>query len=201
MERSKELAASTESLFRGTTEGLPSRVNIASHIAPENYALERERIFRRSWLNIGQTQKLPHKGSYFVYDVPTFNYSLLVVRGQDDVVRVFHNICRHRGNKLVRDGAGTRAVPIRWVGHRRIEAERHPRPWLVRPVRIRRDALADGVGWGAGATRSRESSRPAATVATAMTTATTAVIRQGKEWWGAGSLIASASPRRGRAWR
>ncbi len=102
------MATGTESLIRSAIDSLPSRVNIAEHIAPGQYATEKERIFRRSWLTIGHTQELPHKGSYFVYDVPTFNYSLLVVRGQDDVVRVFHNICRHRGNKLVRDAAGTR---------------------------------------------------------------------------------------------
>ncbi|MSQ51148.1 MAG: aromatic ring-hydroxylating dioxygenase subunit alpha [Betaproteobacteria bacterium] len=102
------MAASTESLFRGAVENLPARVNLGVHIAPENYSLERERIFRRAWMTIGHTQDLPHKGSYFVYEIPTFNYSLLAVRGQDDVVRVFHNICRHRGNKLVRDASGTR---------------------------------------------------------------------------------------------
>ena len=102
------MAAIAESLFRGAVDSLPSRVDLAAHIAPDNYALERERMFRRAWLYIGHTQQLPHKGSYFVFDVPTFNYSLLVVRGQDDAVRVFHNVCRHRGNKLVRDMEGTR---------------------------------------------------------------------------------------------
>ena len=102
------MSATTESLFRGATEGLPSRVDIGAHIEPDNFAVERERIWRRAWLAIGHTQDVPAKGSYFVYDIPTFSMSLLVIRGQDDQVRVFHNICRHRGNKLVRDGSGCR---------------------------------------------------------------------------------------------
>ena len=103
------MAASTESLFRGVTDDLPSRVDVGAQIAPERFAIERERIWRRAWLAIGHTQDLPQKGSYFVYDIPTFNMSLLAVRGQDDQVRVFHNICRHRGNKLVREGTGSRS--------------------------------------------------------------------------------------------
>ncbi len=103
------MSAMVESLFRGTIDGLPSRVDVGRQITPEHFVLERERIWRRAWLAIGHTQDLPQKGSYFVYDIPTFSMSLLVVRGQDDRVRVFHNICRHRGNKLVREGAGNRS--------------------------------------------------------------------------------------------
>ena len=87
---------------------LSTKVDLAAMLTPEHYALEREKIFRRAWLAIGHTDDLPQRGSYFVFDVPTFNTSLLVVRGQDDQVRVFHNACRHRGNKLVRGGEGCR---------------------------------------------------------------------------------------------
>jgi len=87
---------------------LKTRVDVAAMLTPEHFALEREKIFRRAWLVIGHTDDLPQRGSYFVFEVPTFKASLLVVRGQDDQVRVFHNACRHRGNKLVREGEGCR---------------------------------------------------------------------------------------------
>jgi phenylpropionate dioxygenase-like ring-hydroxylating dioxygenase large terminal subunit len=37
-------------------------------------------------------------------DLPAANTSIVVIRGKDGVVRAFHNICSHRGNKLVWDG-------------------------------------------------------------------------------------------------
>lgn len=85
---------------------LKTQVDLASMLTPEHFELEREKIFRRSWLVIGHTDDLPAKGSYFVQEVPTFKTSVIVARGEDGQVRVFHNICRHRGNKLVRGGAG-----------------------------------------------------------------------------------------------
>jgi phenylpropionate dioxygenase-like ring-hydroxylating dioxygenase large terminal subunit len=87
---------------------LSTRVDVAAMLTPEHFALEREKIFRRAWLMVGHTDDVPQRGSYVVFDVPTFNTSLLIVRGQDDQVRVFHNACRHRGNKLVRGGEGCR---------------------------------------------------------------------------------------------
>ena len=92
--------------FQGQGDHLLNRVDLARLITPENYALEREQIFRRAWMPIAHTSDVPEKGSYFVYDVPTFNASLLVVRGRDDRIRVFHNACRHRANRIVREGSG-----------------------------------------------------------------------------------------------
>ena len=46
-------------------------------------------------------EQLPRNGSYFTKELAVANTSIIVVRGMDGEVRAFHNICRHRGNKLV----------------------------------------------------------------------------------------------------
>src|SRR5262249_44889417 len=63
--------------------------------------LEREAIFKRAWLNVGRLEDLPKTGSYFTKNIDIANASIVVVRDRDDTVRAFHNICRHRGNRLV----------------------------------------------------------------------------------------------------
>ena len=106
-----------ETKFHGRAEGLQTRIDIRSMLSPEHFEVEREKIFRRAWLPIAHTDDLPKRGSYFVFELPMFNASLLVVRGSDDKIRVFHNACRHRGNKLARDAAGcTRAFVCNFHG-------------------------------------------------------------------------------------
>ena len=70
-------------------------------ISPEFYQLEREAIFKRAWLNVGRVEQLSRTGSYFTKELAVASTSIVVVRGKDGELRAFHNICRHRGNKLV----------------------------------------------------------------------------------------------------
>ena len=76
-------------------------VSYEDSISPEFFELEREAIFARTWLNVGRIEQLPRVGSYFTKEIDAARTSIVVVRGADDEVRAFHNICRHRGNKFV----------------------------------------------------------------------------------------------------
>jgi phenylpropionate dioxygenase-like ring-hydroxylating dioxygenase large terminal subunit len=76
-------------------------VSYQDSISPEYYEREREAVFEKTWLNVGRVEQLPKKGSYFTKELDAARTSVVVVRGMDDEVRAFHNICRHRGNKLV----------------------------------------------------------------------------------------------------
>jgi phenylpropionate dioxygenase-like ring-hydroxylating dioxygenase large terminal subunit len=72
------------------------------------YEDEKSAIFRRNWLNIGRTGDLPRNGSYFTKELEFLKASILVIRGMDGQVRAFHNVCSHRGNKLMWDEFPTR---------------------------------------------------------------------------------------------
>ena len=75
-------------------------VSFEDSISPEWYQLEREAVFKRAWLQVGRVEQIPRTGRYFTKDITAANTSIVVVRDGDDV-RAFHNVCRHRGNKLV----------------------------------------------------------------------------------------------------
>src|SRR5579862_2464654 len=76
-------------------------ISYEDSISPDFYELEREAIFKRAWLNVGRVEQLPRKGSYFTKELDVAKSSIVVTRDTDGQVRAFHNICRHRGNKLV----------------------------------------------------------------------------------------------------
>jgi glycine betaine catabolism A len=96
--------------FEGNRGGLKDVLPLRETITPETFEREREKIFKKSWLMIGHVADLPEPGSYLVRELPVVNTSLIVVRGRDGLIRSFHNICRHRGNKLIRGGEGCKST-------------------------------------------------------------------------------------------
>ncbi|MBI2948079.1 MAG: aromatic ring-hydroxylating dioxygenase subunit alpha [Verrucomicrobia bacterium] len=68
------------------------------------YRVDVERIWRRGWLFAGHTCEIPRPGDYFSLEVDTD--PILLVRGDDDQVRGFHNVCRHRGSLICAEAAG-----------------------------------------------------------------------------------------------
>ncbi|MER6371818.1 aromatic ring-hydroxylating oxygenase subunit alpha [Streptomyces mirabilis] len=78
-----------------------SPVNYEDSIDPAYYEAERQAIFKRTWLNVGRVEQVPKPGHYFTKELAAAGTSLIIVRGRDQQIRAFHNVCRHRGNKLV----------------------------------------------------------------------------------------------------
>ncbi|MCK9902649.1 (2Fe-2S)-binding protein [Parafrankia colletiae] len=76
-------------------------VSFDDSISPEHYELERKAIFERSWLSVGRVEQIPKRGDYFTKEIAAARTSIIVVRDNEDQIRAFHNVCRHRGNKLV----------------------------------------------------------------------------------------------------
>ena len=71
------------------------------YASPEVFRLEAERIFHRQWFAVGRTEQLPARGDVLVVEVA--GESVIVVRGKDEALAAFYNVCRHRGSQLVRE--------------------------------------------------------------------------------------------------
>ena len=88
-----------ERINRPTVEaaGLPND----AYVSPAFLALERERIFSATWTCIGHACTVPAPGD--AHPVELLGLPLLMVRDAEGGVRVFHNVCSHRGNQLARE--------------------------------------------------------------------------------------------------
>ena len=76
-------------------------VNYEDSISEEFFVAERKAVFERNWLCVGRLERLPRKGSYFTRELPGRLASIVITRDLDDNVHAFHNVCAHRGNKVV----------------------------------------------------------------------------------------------------
>ena len=64
---------------------------------------EQKLIFANQWLGLGRADRLELPGEYEVFEL--CGQTLLLIRDQDKILRLYANTCRHRGSKLL-DGKG-----------------------------------------------------------------------------------------------
>ena len=92
----------SEEVYAGLTE---PQSGPARGLPPEAFTsnafleLEFERLFPRNWVFVGHGHDIPEPGD--VKPLELAGLPLVLVRNQEGEVRVFHNVCRHRGRKLV----------------------------------------------------------------------------------------------------
>lgn len=84
----------------------PVNVPAEAYISPEYARAERDRLWRKVWLQAGRMEDIPEVGNYITYDI--IDDSVIVVRSSPTEIRAFHNVCPHRGRKLIDIPAGKR---------------------------------------------------------------------------------------------
>jgi carnitine monooxygenase subunit len=76
-------------------KGLPAW----TYSSPEMFALEREKLFLTHWQIVGHQADVLAAGDWLTFDM--LGERAVVMRGKDGVIRAFHNLCRHRGARVV----------------------------------------------------------------------------------------------------
>jgi Rieske 2Fe-2S family protein len=74
---------------------------------PDVFEFDLAVIYGENWVLAGFEVELPEPGSYLA--LPVGRSPVVIVRGQDGVLRGFHNTCRHRGAQVCETGHGQRS--------------------------------------------------------------------------------------------
>jgi phenylpropionate dioxygenase-like ring-hydroxylating dioxygenase large terminal subunit len=84
-----------------TTEDLPPAQthSVEPYISEEYARAERDKLWRKVWLQAGRVEEIPEVGNYITYQI--LDDSILIVRSAPDTIKAFYNVCSHRGRRLV----------------------------------------------------------------------------------------------------
>jgi choline monooxygenase len=84
--------------------GLPNEC----YTSPEYLMIEREKVFKDKWTVIGVGSTVPNVGDAKPYNL--LGIPLIILRDKDKKIRVFHNVCSHRGFKLLNEPCSLKNV-------------------------------------------------------------------------------------------
>jgi Rieske 2Fe-2S family protein len=85
------------------------------YTAPDVFAEERERIFRRNWICVGRDAALAEPGDYRLVEIA--GESIIVLRDQSGERHAYYNVCRHRGTRLCEAPTGRLSETIQCPYH------------------------------------------------------------------------------------
>ncbi|MEP7234408.1 MAG: aromatic ring-hydroxylating dioxygenase subunit alpha [Ignavibacteriota bacterium] len=84
------------------------------YTSEDMHELEIEAIFSKSWQFVGRADQVRTPGDQFIAEIA--GESVIIVRGKDDVLRGFYNVCRHRGGPLVTENGCSSVLQCRYHG-------------------------------------------------------------------------------------
>ena len=75
---------------------------------PAIFENEMQGLLSRTWQFACHAQEIPNVGDYMAFEIA--GQSLFAIRGRDNEVRTFYNVCQHRAHQMVQGTGNTRVV-------------------------------------------------------------------------------------------
>ncbi|WP_336880967.1 aromatic ring-hydroxylating dioxygenase subunit alpha [Rhodococcus globerulus] len=93
-----------------TAENIPESTVSESHSTPltigvdayisQTYArAEGDKLWSKVWQQVGRVEEIPKVGDFLTYEI--LDDSVIIVRSTPDTISAYHNVCSHRGRRLV----------------------------------------------------------------------------------------------------
>ncbi|MBY8859851.1 aromatic ring-hydroxylating dioxygenase subunit alpha [Nocardia sp. CA2R105] len=77
----------------------PMTIGVEAYTSPEYARAEGDRLWAKVWQQVCRVEELPRVGDFLSYEI--LDDSVIVVRTAEDTIRAYHNVCAHRGRRLV----------------------------------------------------------------------------------------------------
>jgi phenylpropionate dioxygenase-like ring-hydroxylating dioxygenase large terminal subunit len=84
----------------------PLTIGVEAYLSEDYARAERDRLWARVWQQAGRVEDIPKVGDFLTYEI--LEDSVIIVRGGPDEIRAYHNVCSHRGRRLVDVPAGAK---------------------------------------------------------------------------------------------
>jgi len=86
------------------SHGLPNECYTSNQYSK----LERKKLFEDKWVVIGVASSLPNEGDAKPFDL--LGIPIMILRDKKNKIRVFHNVCSHRGYKILQESCKIKNV-------------------------------------------------------------------------------------------
>ena len=77
----------------------PLTFSVEPYISEEYARAETDRLWPKVWQHAGRVEEIPNVGDFLTYDIG--DDSIVVVRTAPDTIKAYHNVCSHRGRRLL----------------------------------------------------------------------------------------------------
>lgn len=81
-------------------------IPVAAYVSEQYARDERDLLWRKVWQQVGRVEEIPEVGQYLSYEI--LDDSIIIVRSAEDQIKAYHNVCAHRGRRLVDKQPGAR---------------------------------------------------------------------------------------------
>jgi phenylpropionate dioxygenase-like ring-hydroxylating dioxygenase large terminal subunit len=81
---------------------------VDAYLSQDYARAEGDKLWSKVWLHAGRIEEIPNVGDYLTFDVGPD--SILIVRSAPDTLKAYHNVCSHRGRRLVDAPPGTQCA-------------------------------------------------------------------------------------------
>ena len=72
---------------------------VDAFLSPDYAEAEKEKLWPKVWQMAGRVEEIPQVGDFLTYEIG--DDSIIVLRSAPDTIRAFHNVCAHRGRRLI----------------------------------------------------------------------------------------------------